>query len=577
MSERTIRMPEIDLTRAKELSASFLHSYAFFALLALPILYYVCVVIYRLTLHPLAKYPGPIFGRTSQWYDVYHAFKGDKHINFYLLHKKYGTVVRFSPNCLSINDPAALRAIYSHGANVQKSEFYKMFRAAPGAISTLLATEKNHHARKRRIMGQAFSDQALRGLEQYVLQAVNTFMSRIEVGVQTAREEKRTWSQPLDMSRWCNWLVFDIMGELVFGRSFGTLGEKPENRDAIRLLGRAAQRNYVIGAMPWLGKSGIEKYLPPFRSLWNDRCQYLAFGKRQVMERTQDTSFGESGRSDIFSYLLHAKDPETGEGLPKGELWMEGNTLIVAGSDTTSTTLSATLYYLLHNTSCLERLTEEVRLTFSTEDEIRMGHKLNSCTYMRACIDEAMRMSPAVGGLLPRQVLAGGLRIPSLDLTLPPGVDVGVCTYAIQHHEDYVDEPFVYDPSRWLSNDSSLKGHNRQRSDSGVDVTSFDISSPISEKQNDAEREALHSVFVPFSMGNRACLGKPLVYMELGIALARLVYAYDMRLVPSRIEDKTVQKELRQGKRDRREYQLKDYFMSMNYGPVAEFKPRQAL
>lgn len=301
-------------------------------------------VVYQLYFHPLAKYPGPLLGRLTQWYDVYHAYVGDKHILFYHLHKKYGTVVRFSPNSLSINDPAALKVIYAHGANVQKSVFYKCFRAAPQAISTLLATEKHHHARKRRIMGQAFSENALRGFEQYVLGHVQDLVDRIGVAVNRPGAEKARWSIPIDMANWCNWLVFDIMGDLVFGRSFGTLGEKPENREGIYLLGRAARRNYVVAAMPALLYTGLEKYLPILRRLFLDRCKYLAFGKKQVMERTKDGGFGqpgspsmETGRRDIFSFLLHAKDPESGEGMPMPELWMEGNTLIVAGSDTTST------------------------------------------------------------------------------------------------------------------------------------------------------------------------------------------------------------------------------------------------
>lgn len=125
----------------------------------------------------------------------------------------------------------------------------------------------------------------------------------------------------------------------VFGKSLGTLGETPENREGIRLLGRAARRNYSIAAMPLLARWGIEKWLPPFRQLYLDRNKYLAFGKKQVMSRTneKDAGLGETGRRDIFTFLLHAKDPETGEGFPMPELWMEGNTLIVAGSDTSST------------------------------------------------------------------------------------------------------------------------------------------------------------------------------------------------------------------------------------------------
>lgn len=118
----------------------------------------------------------------------------------------------------------------------------------------------------------------------------------------------------------------------------GTLGSQPENREAIRLLGQAARRNYTVAAFPPLMYYNLEKWLPPFRKIYQDRNKYLAFGKKSVMERTErEKEEGDTERKDIFYFMLHARDPETGQGLPTQELWMEGNTLIVAGSDTSST------------------------------------------------------------------------------------------------------------------------------------------------------------------------------------------------------------------------------------------------
>ena len=163
---------------------------------------------------------------------------------------------------------------------------------------------------------------------------------------------------------------------------------------------------------------------------------------------------------------------------------------------------------------------------------------------MRACIDEAMRMTPAVAGLLPREVLRGGLLIPSMDIDLPGGVNVGVPIYAIHHHSDYVIDPFTYDPARWLQ-----EGHKQ-------------------------DKEALHAVFNPFSLGHRACLGKPLVYMELSIAIARLVFEFDMRLATDQHNEAFINKEIRSGKRHEDEYHIQDWFLSNNFGPYAEFRER---
>lgn len=178
-----------------------------------------------------------------------------------------------------------------------------------------------------------------------------------------------------------------------------------------------------------------------------------------------------------------------------------------------------------------------------------MGTEMQSCTYLRACIDETMRMTPPVAGVLPREVLPGGLAIPALDLDLPAGIDVGVPIYAIHHHEEFVTAPFTFDPSRWL---------------------------PVSngEKPHAQDRDALLAVFNPFSLGHRGCLGKPLVYMELCIAIARIVFDFDMRLSEEQHVSKFIEVDIEAGRRRRGEYQLLDWFMSWNQGPWVDFRRR---
>jgi len=229
---------------------------------------------------------------------------------------------------------------------------------------------------------------------------------------------------------------------------------------------------------------------------------------------------------------------------------MEGNTLIVAGSDTSSTTMSAVMYYLLTNPDAMTRLKQEVHCTFQNAEEICMGPKMQTCSWLRACIDEAMRMSPAVAGLLPREVMEGGFGIPELGLFLPAGVQVGVSSYVIQHNADYVREPFKYDPGRWLHEDEKLP-----------------------ELRQD--KEALNSVFCPFSVGNRACLGKPLVYMELSITIARLVWEYDMRMASEQHPRPAIAKQIRQGIRHPAEYQYQDWFLSNNEDIIVEISRRR--
>ena len=90
------------------------------------ILYVSGIIIYRLYLHPLAGYPGPLLARCTTLHAAYHAWVGDSHLVLYHAHRKYGsnsfpkptiwahanggagTFVRFTPNFVSINDAAAI-------------------------------------------------------------------------------------------------------------------------------------------------------------------------------------------------------------------------------------------------------------------------------------------------------------------------------------------------------------------------------------------------------------------------------------------------------------------------------------
>lgn len=50
----------------------------------------VGLALYRIFFHPLAKYPGPWAAKVSDVYMLYYAWKGDRHLEFWRLHERYG-------------------------------------------------------------------------------------------------------------------------------------------------------------------------------------------------------------------------------------------------------------------------------------------------------------------------------------------------------------------------------------------------------------------------------------------------------------------------------------------------------
>lgn len=95
------------------------------------------------------------------------------------------------------------------------------------------------------------------------------------------------------------------------------------------------------------------------------------------------------------------------------------STLIIAGSETTATLLAGITYLLLANPDCLKRVTEEVRSTFKSDDEITLS-SVSDLEYMLACLNEGLRCYPPAPLGLPRVVPRGGATISGV--VVPEGV-----------------------------------------------------------------------------------------------------------------------------------------------------------
>lgn len=81
-------------------------------------------------------------------------------------------------------------------------------------------------------------------MERHILGNIRNFCDGIAASI-APTSEKKGWGVPQNISDWCNYLTFDIMGDLCFGKAFGML-ERPDNRFAIDLIGNAAHRHLIV-------------------------------------------------------------------------------------------------------------------------------------------------------------------------------------------------------------------------------------------------------------------------------------------------------------------------------------------
>jgi cytochrome P450 len=222
--------------------------------------------------------------------------------------------------------------------------------------------------------------------------------------------------------------------------------------------------------------------------------------------------------------------------------------LIQTGGDTTSTAIGSTFFYLSRNTQAYTRLTREIRSTFSSLDSIRQGAALASCVYLRACVEEALRMSPPTPGSMWREVQPGGLSVAGAMSPILSGLEVGVGIYAIHHNPGYYPQPFKYLPERWIA---------------GGDYSDGDVA-------------LAHSAFNPFSIGPRACIAKGFAYLEITLALARIIWQADFRVPEDRAARSVGEGRLgaEYGRHRIDEFQTLDQFTPETDGPMLEFRRR---
>lgn len=169
--------------------------------------------------------------------------------------------------------------------------------------------------------------------------------------------------------------------------------------------------------------------------------------------------------------------------------------------------MSAAFFYLSRNPKAYKSLASEVRGAFSSGKDIKQGSKLISCTYLRAVVDEALRLSTGTISNWRVQAapsIAAGEQLVVDGHVIPPGTEVATNAYSFMRNAQYYPEPFTFLPERWIESDED-------------------------------RRASMRRAFVPFSMGSRSCAGQAMAYLELSLTIARTIWYFDFEKAPGEL------------------------------------------
>ena len=309
----------------------------------------------------------------------------------------------------------------------------------------------------------------------------------------------------LDCLHWFNYLAFDIIGDLAFGAPFGMLEKGKDIAEirktpdapvtyapAVEVLNRRGEVSGTLGCLPQL--KPYAKWLPdPFFSRGLAAVENLAgIAVARVSQRLDGKQDVE--RVDLLARLMEGKD-ESGAKLGRAELTAEALTQLIAGSDTTSNTSCAILYWVTKTPGVLQKLQKELDEAIPAGCDIPTYEMVKDLPYMQNVIQETLRIHSTSSLGLPRLVPPGaGIEI--LGHHFAPYTVLSVPAYTIHHSKEIwgsnADE-FV--PERW---------------------------DDLTERQKNG--------FIPFSYGPRSCVGRNVAEMELALIVSTTFRRYDFDL-----------------------------------------------
>ena len=348
----------------------------------------------------------------------------------------------------------------------------------------------------RKTLGRVFHLSNMKGYFAVFVDASRDFVARVEehnsrrktyfegASAGGLRTRPSTLLQPMDVDKCAMDLALDIVTRALFSRDLEI--QRGQESELSVKIGRITHYVVKIALNPvfWL--------LHPFQYAEYKRLVrwYHGIFLAWIRERQADPNHENK---DLLGLMLKSRDPDTGAALTTQEILAQCTTFYFAGHDTTAHTIAWALYEIARHPEIEGKVYEELCEVIGDKDapSYEEGNKL---TYLQWVVKETLRMHPPAGGFSrhttePTEI--AGVKVPA-------GTTAIVSILAIHNSELVWPEPWRFRPERFSPEES--EGRDPQ-------------------------------AWIPFSVGERNCIGMNFALAEIRVVLAVLCKKY--RLAPS--------------------------------------------
>ena len=396
--------------------------------------------------------------RPFEMMNTYHARYGDI-FSLRLFAVPQGLVV--------VSDPRAIKDVFALGPDeAHAGEANIVLRPFLGEHSLLLL-DGAEHLRHRKMILPAFHGERMHAYGRTMMELTHDSIDRWPVG------RRFVVHRPMQS------ITLQVILRTVFG-----VKEGPLFSQLSELLAKALDASAWPGLLFPIMQHDFGPLSPWGRWMrFRERASALV---RAEIRKARDAD--DPTRTDVLAMMLSAKDDQ-GRVLGEDEIHDELVTLLVAGHETTATSLAWALRWILPDADLTRRLRAE--LEGAGDDPA----KIAKLELLDATVKETLRLQPVIP--MVGRVLQKPMNVLGWDL--PPGSVVAPSIHLVHQRPSLYPDPTRFKPERFL----------------------------------DFKPAAWE--FLPFGGGLRRCVGAAFAQYEMKMVLASLLPRVDMRLATDRV------------------------------------------
>ncbi|KAF4967945.1 hypothetical protein FSARC_4598 [Fusarium sarcochroum] len=477
--------------------STFSLSYALYVGVA----FVVARIVYEFFFSPLKRIPGPLLSKFTDFYRAYLAKQGHVDQDILSWHRKWGSAVRVGPNTISISDPDLIRVIYTTRNPWRKTVMYRPNDVVVNGqrIQNIFNTaDEGFHAKYTKPIRGFWTLPKMLEAEPIMDETLCELITYLD-------NRYASTGYVCKLDEWVSYYAWDAAANISFGRTYGFMEQGGDVENIIAESTAGLKYFAPVSQIPWLDE-------------WLDKNPIWRIGPRPLVngvmytikiltEYQQQVASGAIKRKSVDLFIdKYNSLKETVDFVDDHQVinWLMLN--VLAGGDSTAGAMCSPAYHILKNAAVCEKMVAELRSANLTLP-VPQWKEISQLPYFDAVMRESMRISPAVGLILEREVPKEGLEL-SDGRFITAGTKVGINPCVITRDVGVFGQDVdTFRPERWLRNEGETEQGHAQR-----------------------VRRMHECTEMMFGHGSRVCMGKHMAKIEMYKLFATLYANFDVRI-----------------------------------------------